>query len=96
MDFQKCQAPSFAQKLQDGDNSVRLCWAHSAFVFPPPSAIQIDNKHANPRDWSCFTSGVLLLSEAISISERHVSVHSITEYISRERLLFAQVNSGLR
>lgn len=74
-------APSFTQKLQDGDNGVRLCWAHSDVDFPPLSTIQINNKHANPWNWSYVTSGVLLLSEAILISERHVSVHSITEYV---------------
>lgn len=79
--FSEMSAPSFTQKLQDGDNGVRLCWAHSDFDFPPLSTIQINNKHANPWNWSYVTSGVLLLSEAILISERHVSVHSITEYV---------------
>lgn len=48
MDFQKCQAPSFTQKLQDGSNSFGLCLARLEFDFPPLNAIQIDNQHANP------------------------------------------------
>lgn len=105
MDFQKCQSPSFTQKLQDSDNGVLLFWATPDIDFTPLSSIQIDNTHTNPRDRSCVMSGALLFSQAISISERHVSVSSLTGYISHGGgmmnmmltwLLFAHVNSGLQ
>lgn len=48
MDFQKCQMPSFNQKLQDGSNSFCLCLSRSEFDFSPLNATQTDNQNANP------------------------------------------------
>lgn len=93
MDFQKCQMPSFNQKLQDGSNSFCLCLSRSEFDFSPLNATQTDNQNANPWDWICATSGILLLSKAISILERHLSLHSISEYISPVKKMIRCCNS---